>query len=525
MLLQPAHSAHSEFLPHGFCYLWKPGLLWTHVIADALIGLAYVAISFTLLWLVRKGRREFPFQSVFVAFGLFIVACGATHFVEIWTLWNPSYWFLAGVKGVTAVASVGTALLLPPLVPVVLRTVREARLSEERRVLAERAAAVMESEQRFRTLAEAMPQIVWTAGPDGAVDYYNRRWFSFTGISREEGEGWGWTGVLHPEDEAPTAAAWTRAVETGEPYEIEHRIRTAEGAYRWVLSRGEPLRGADGAVVKWFGTATDIHQQKEAAEEMRRARDAAEAGSRARDQFMAVMSHELRTPLNAVIGYVDLIAAGLSGPTTPRQDEQLARVRRSTTHLLGVIDGILSFARDEAGLTSPSPQPVRPAAVLADAAALAEPLARARGLELAMDLPDESVEVVTDPAMLRQIATNLLANAVKFTERGRVSLEARVEGGELRVVVADTGIGVAPEHRERVFEPFWQADQSLTRRADGTGLGLAITRRLALALGGDVALESTPGQGSRFTVRIPVSAAMVEVGQGSSAGSGVAREA
>jgi PAS domain S-box-containing protein len=519
MQVQPEHAEHAErFLPHGYCYLWDQPLLWTHIVSDVLIGMAYVAISCTLVWLVMKGRREFPFQWMFLAFGLFIVACGATHFIEVWTLWNPDYWFSAGIKAVTAAASVGTAILLPPLAPQALRTARDARLSEERRVMAERAAALAESEARFRTLAESMPQIAWTAGPDGAVDYYNRRWFEFTGITTTGGHGWGWQGVLHPDDEARTVAAWTASVATGEPYEVEHRLRTADGSYRWVLSRGLPARDAGGAITRWLGTATDIHQQVEAAEELRRARDAAQAGSRARDQFMAVMSHELRTPLNAIMGYADLMASGISGPTSPKQDEHLDRIRASSAHLVGVIDQILSFARDEAGHTAPRPEAVPAGAVLRDAASLAEPMARAKGLELAVEVPPDGAQVVTDPGMLRQIVVNLLSNAVKFTEHGRVSLSARVEGGELWLEVADTGVGVAPEHRERVFEPFWQADQSLTRRAEGTGLGLAVTRRLVLALGGEVAVDSTPGQGSRFTVRIPVAAAIVDLAPRPAAG-------
>jgi PAS domain S-box-containing protein len=503
--VEKAAAASGGFLPHGFCYLWNPGLLWTHVIADVLIGLSYVAISAALVWLVVRGRREFPFQWMFVAFGLFILACGATHFIEVWTLWEPRYWVSAWMKVVTAAASVTTALLLPPLIPKVLSTLRDARLSEERRVLAERASALVESEERFRTLAEALPHIVWTAGPDGAVDYYNQRWFDFTGIPREEGVGWGWRNPLHPDDVAPTMEAWTRSVKTGEPYELEHRMRGVDGGYRWVLSRGVPVRGRDGAVVKWFGSGTDIHHQKVANEELRRARDAAEAGSRARDQFMAVMSHELRTPLNAVLGYSELMGDGLAGPVTPKQHEQLGRIRSNTAHLLGLIDQILGFARDEAGHATPRPERVSAAAVLREAVDAVEPLARARGLALSADLPAGAPEVVTDGGMLRQIGMNLLSNAVRFTDAGSVSLTVRVEGGELRMEVADTGVGIAPEHREKVFEPFWQVDQSLTRAAGGTGLGLAITRRMVLALGGEIELESAPGRGSRFTVRLPVS--------------------
>ena len=313
---------------------------------------------------------------------------------------------------------------------------------------------------------------------------------------------------MHPEDEPRTVALWTWCVQHGDAYENELRLRRADGSYRWMLVRALPLRGSDGEVVKWFGSCTDVHAQKEAVEAMRLARDAAEEASRAKDQFMAMMSHELRTPLNAVLGYTDLMADGISGPVTERQGEQLGRIRASTTHLLGVIDQILSLARDDAGQTTPVLQNVALADPVLEAAALAEPLARARGLALRVEVAGDLPEVTTDAGMVRQIVLNLLSNAVKYTPAGNVELVARRNGHAAVVEVRDTGIGIAPEHLERVFEPFFQVDQSLTRSAEGTGLGLAVTRRLVGALGGEIAVESTPGAGTTFTVRFPVEVAV-----------------
>ena len=146
------------FHPHGYCYLWMPSLVGTHVVADGLIGLSYVAISLTLVWLVWKAHRGLPFSWIFIAFGAFIVACGATHFMEIWTLWKPVFWLAADVKIITAGASVATALALPPLVPKVLGVIQAARLSEERRIDLERTQAELEQRVRERTndLADAL---------------------------------------------------------------------------------------------------------------------------------------------------------------------------------------------------------------------------------------------------------------------------------------------------------------------------------------------------------------------------------
>ncbi|HUH11791.1 MAG TPA: ATP-binding protein [Longimicrobiales bacterium] len=491
------------FLPHGFCYLWKPELLWTHVVMDLMIGLAYVAIGTALVYLVWKGRREFPFQGMFAAFGLFILACGATHFVEIYTMWNPAYWFSAGVKGVTALASVGTAVLLPPLIPRVLNTIRQARLSEERRIEVARARILLESEQRFRVLAEAQPQIVWTADPDGAVDYYNGRWFEWTGTSTGEARGWGWRAAIHPDDLARTVAAWRAALESGSNYEISHRIRHFSGEHRWMLSRARPARDASGAVIKWYGSATDIDAQKQVELELRKAKDAAEAASRAREQFVAVMSHELRTPLNAVLGYTEILGTGMWGELNDKQRQGLSRVEHASKHLLRLIDGVLTYARSESAPLSAQAQRVRVRTLVEGAVELVAPLIRQKELDFRVSVADDEATVTTDPGIVSQILVNLLGNAAKFTEEGEVALSAALEEGTLILEVRDTGVGIDPSVMERVWEPFWQADASLTRRNEGTGLGLTITRRLVETLGGTIEAESELGEGARFTVRLP----------------------
>ncbi|MBC7545213.1 MAG: PAS domain-containing sensor histidine kinase [Candidatus Sericytochromatia bacterium] len=246
----PALIHLDGMMPHGHCYLWQPLLVGLHGISDLLIGLAYVAISVTLGVLLRR-VRNIPFSWVFMAFGIFIVSCGMTHFMEVWTLWTPSYWLAGALKAVTAAASVGTALLLPSLIPKVV-------------AFTQRSGAIQE-ETSFRQLAEAIPQIVWTARPDGWLDYYNQRWVDYTGMSVAETLGWGWQPVIHPDDLANCLDHWKYAVDTGEIYEVEYRFkRAADGCYRWHLGRALPVCNSAGIIVKWFGTCTDIDDQKRA---------------------------------------------------------------------------------------------------------------------------------------------------------------------------------------------------------------------------------------------------------------------
>jgi signal transduction histidine kinase len=242
----------------------------------------------------------------------------------------------------------------------------------------------------------------------------------------------------------------------------------------------------------------------------KRARAGAEAAAsiaaranKTKSEFLATMSHELRTPLSAIIGYGELLADGITGPINDAQREQLLRIKTSAGHLLGLIDELLTFSRFEAGRETAQYESVDVSGILDEAYSIAWPLAQARHLGLTVTRPDGSGRIVTDRSKLRQILVNLLSNAIKFTDRGEVALTARNEADAMFFEVRDTGIGIATEDLERIFDPFWQVEQTHSRRAGGTGLGLSVTRALARLLGGDVLVDSTPGVGSRFEVRLP----------------------
>jgi PAS domain S-box-containing protein len=233
------------------------------------------------------------------------------------------------------------------------------------------------------------------------------------------------------------------------------------------------------------------------------ARTAAEEASRAKSAFLATMSHELRTPLNAIIGYQNLLADGVTGPVSDMQRRQLDRIGSSAHHLLMLIDEVLTLSRVEAGKESLHVEPVDIDRVLDEANSIIEPLAKQKSLEFRVISPATAIVMQSDAGKLRQALLNLLSNAVKFTGRGSVTLRAFDVGDAVVFEVRDTGIGIAAEHLERIFEPFWQVEASTTRTAPGTGLGLAVTRRLAHMLGGEVSVQSAVGEGSTFTLRLP----------------------
>lgn len=235
----------------------------------------------------------------------------------------------------------------------------------------------------------------------------------------------------------------------------------------------------------------------------REAREAAEQANRAKSDFLAMMSHELRTPLNAIVGYVSLLSDNVAGPVTQAQAQNLARIRDNARHLTNVVDEVLTLARIESGKEVVRREPVDVGLLLEDVAAALEPLARARQLTFGYTC-STPVTIESDAHRLRQILINLGGNAVKFTNTGSVRVDARAEGQSLIIAVTDTGIGIAPHHLERIFDEFWQVERPHTRVYGGSGLGLAVSRKLARLLGGDIAVASREGQGSTFTLTLPI---------------------
>jgi signal transduction histidine kinase len=242
-----------------------------------------------------------------------------------------------------------------------------------------------------------------------------------------------------------------------------------------------------------------------------------QAPNAAKATFLATMSHELRTPLNASVGYSALLHAEIHGSLQPQQKQHVSRIESAARHLIDLIEGILSFARIEAGRERVTVQDLRVAELAADVVALIDPLAKAKALDVVVQFGDPELRIVSDSAKIRQILLNLLSNAVKFTIEGHVGLEVRRDGADVLLIVSDTGIGVAPQNRERIFEPFRQAGDAQGSRAPGTGLGLSVSRQLARLLGGDVTLETARGPGSTFVARLPMRSAAASDGDGASA--------
>jgi signal transduction histidine kinase len=258
----------------------------------------------------------------------------------------------------------------------------------------------------------------------------------------------------------------------------------------------QPLREPDGTIAGIIAHGVDVTSQV-------LARRAMEEANRAKTDFLATMSHELRTPLNAMIGYSDLLLDGIPEAVSAPVAASVERIGISARHLLGLIEEILTYTRVEAGREHVERAPTDLKRLLDEAAAIAEPLAADKGVDFRVDSPPNAVVVTTDARKVRQILLNLVGNAVKFTEKGSVTIGLRASEGVATFRVADTGEGIAPEHMENIFEPFFQVETRHSRRVSGTGLGLSVSRRLARLLDGELVAESKPGEGSTFELRLP----------------------
>ncbi|MBW3552890.1 MAG: GAF domain-containing protein [Gemmatimonadetes bacterium] len=255
-----------------------------------------------------------------------------------------------------------------------------------------------------------------------------------------------------------------------------------------------------------FHFATELGERAALAMENARLYQAAESANRAKTNFLSVMSHELRTPLSAIIGYTDLMDRGIVGEVGEQQARFLGRIRASSNHLLQIIEEILAFASTEAGEGTVDAEPTTMDHVIDGVLTVAEPLAHDKPVDFIVEVDDPGLQLVTDARKVRQILLNLISNAFKFTTEGEVRLHAGSEGSQAVFEVSDTGVGIPEERLEKIFEKFWQAEDPMTRRAGGTGLGLAVARSVAELLSGSLDVRSIEGEGSVFTLRIPLDA-------------------
>ncbi|MEX1034276.1 MAG: PAS domain S-box protein [Cellvibrionaceae bacterium] len=365
--------------------------------------------------------------------------------------------------------------------------------------------ALKESEAKFRTITDAMPQMVWSTQPDGYHDYYNQQWYEFTGMPEGSTDGAGWNAMFHPDDQARAWRLWAHSLATGEPYEIEYRVRHHSGEYHWTLGRALPVRDDDGNIVRWMGTCTVIQAQKEAEAALQEA-------SRRKDEFLAMLAHELRNPLGPLHNSMVLMRRARSHNNSQMQ-KALDVAERQVWHMSHLINDLVDVARISRGKMHLHKKNCDLNEIVVHAAEDCRARFDAKGIDLQIDCLDDSLWTDGDPTRIAQVIGNLLHNASKFTPPGgtvRVTTGRRhlPEREQAEVVVDDSGVVIDPALASQLFDPFVQADQDLGRSDGGLGLGLAVVKGLMELHDGSVEAHSEgAGQGTTFSLDFPLASA------------------
>jgi PAS domain S-box-containing protein len=357
--------------------------------------------------------------------------------------------------------------------------------------------ALRASEQRWRTMAEALPNLVWTDLPDGQCDWLSSQWGKYTGIPENELLGLTWLErVIHPDDRERTLACWQAACADKADYDLEYRIRRYDGEYHWFKTRGVPVRDQQGKIVYWFGTCTDI-------EDVKRLEAALREADRRKNEFLATLAHELRNPLAPLRTGLQILR--LANERAAREQAR-EMMERQIGQLIRLVDDLLDISRISRDRLELRKARVSLASVVENAVETARPFIDSKGHSLNVTLPSQTVYLDADLTRLAQVFWNLLNNSAKYTDPGgRIELSAECQADEVVVTVRDSGIGIPPEAIPKLFVIFSQVDHSLERSQGGLGIGLALVKGLVEMHRGDVEAHSAGvGRGSEFVVRLPL---------------------
>jgi len=359
--------------------------------------------------------------------------------------------------------------------------------------------ALRESEKQFRELADAMPQIVWTARPDGYIDYYNRQWYEFTGFGERYGDE-SWIPILHPDDVLRCIDRYYHSIKTGEPLQIECRFkeRKNSGTYRWFIVRANAVRDEQGKIAKWFGTCTDIDDAKRVQEEL-------EQGTQRREDFIKMASHELKTPITTIKGYIQLVLSGISNEEQISPllvKSSLLTMEKQVNRLTRLMSELLDISRIEAGQLQLNKESFSLNELVIE---IAQDVIYTNNRYTINVSHDFECSVYADRDRMGQVLTNILNNAIKYSPRAdRIDMKIHQQGkDEVAVIIKDYGIGIEKVEQGKIFERFYRAEGKSEQTYPGFGVGLYLASEIIQRHNGRISVESEKTKGSTFTVTLP----------------------
>lgn len=389
--------------------------------------------------------------------------------------------------------SVDSEAGVPDLILLAIEDITEHKAAEE---------TVRQAGERFRLLAQTVPQKIFTTEPSGEAGYFNPQWMEYTGLSFEQIKGWGWEQFIHPDDLTETVRMWKHCITSGEPFHFEHRFRRADGLYRWHISQVVALNDGEGKAVMWVGSSADIHDGKEAEQR--------------KDEFLALLAHELRNPLAPIGNALHILRQTGGAGETARP--AIDMMQRQVGQMVRLVDDLLDVSRISQGKIELQRDRIELGPILSHAVEAAQPHCITMKQELTITMPPQPIYLNADPARLTQIIGNLLNNACKYSDQGgRIELIVETDKVQVVIRVQDNGIGIAADQLPRIFEMFRQVDTSLDRAQGGLGIGLTLVKRLVEMHGGSIEAHSDGlARGAEFVVRLPVLAGAPNISQAQS---------
>ncbi|MBD1939394.1 PAS domain-containing sensor histidine kinase [Microcoleus sp. FACHB-68] len=507
------------FMPHGMCYLWKPGLVWLHVVSDSLVALAYYSIPITLIYFVQH-RRDLPFRWIFWLFGAFIIACGTTHIMEVWTLWHPNYWVAGIIKAFTAIVSLYTAVQLIPLLPQALALPSPTQLALinqnlEKQILERQKSeeALRQSEARYRAIVEDQTELICRFLPEGTLTFVNQAYCRYFGGTQEDLIGSSFCPMILEEDLEKVKAQLNALSKEKPIVTITHRILNSHGEIRTQQWSNRAIFDDQDSCVEIQAVGRDITKLKQAEEVLKAYSAQLEVRNRELQDFAYVASHDLQEPLRKIQTFGDRLKVKYGDVLNVQGRDYLERMHNAAKRMQTLIDDLLAISR--VATQAQSFVKVNLATVATEVLCDLETRIESSGGSVDIgELP--SLEA--DPTQMRQLLQNLIDNALKFSRpeesaavKIRSQLVNQVEetpAGNIsyqefyQITVEDNGIGFEQKYLDKIFVPF----QRLHSRSqyEGTGIGLAICRKIVDRHGGSITAKSSLGEGATFTVMLPV---------------------
>ena len=373
------------------------------------------------------------------------------------------------------------------------------------------AQAHLASERRMEQLANSIPQLAWMADANGSITWFNDRWYEYTGTTPQEMTGWGWQSVHDPEVLPGVVKLWTASIVSGNPFQMTFPLKGRDGSFRPFFTLVAPLKDAAGSVQQWFGTNTDVSEQKTAEDGLRTLASELSEMNRRKSEFLATLAHELRNPLAPLRNGLQILRLGAADSAVAGRARDM--MERQVDHLVRLVDDLLDVARISGGKIELRREPVSLQSVVARAVETTMPAIEAQRHTLTVNAPEAPILVDVDTARFTQVLANLLGNAAKYTPPGgHLRVVAAVEGDLAVASVVDNGVGIPPTALDLVFDMFSQVRDNVSMAQGGLGIGLSLAKKLVDLHGGSLSAHSEgAGEGSTFTVRVPLSVVEVEV--------------